>query len=128
MLRVLIVDDSRAARDRLRQMVAEAGFAPTEAASAEEALRLAMADPPDVAVVDHFMPGTSGAALVRLLRASANPRVAHLPVIGISGRSWSERDLAAAGTCCFVRKPIEPERLERAIRWAVDVYGGAAVA
>jgi DNA-binding response OmpR family regulator len=126
MLRVLIVDDSRAARDRLRRIVAEAGFLPVEASSAEEAFRLALADPPDVAVVDHLMPGTSGALLVRLLKASADPRVAQVPVVGISGRSWSEPDLQAAGTCCFVPKPVEPERLRRAIRWAFDVYGRAA--
>jgi FixJ family two-component response regulator len=125
---VLIVEDGRASRTLLAQLVAEAGFSPVEAESAEDGLRLALTDPPGAAIVDQHLPGMGGADLVHLLHGSPDPRLARLPVVGLSGRGWTEHDLRAAGACCFVRKPVETGLLARALRWAVEVYGRPAVA
>ena len=116
--RVLVVDDSDAVRTVVAEMLASYGFVPVEAESAEGALRVAASERPDVAIVDQH----SGAQFVRLLRASPDERLRSLPVIGLSGRPWNEREFMAAGACCFVRKPVDVYRLARAIRWALEVY------
>jgi CheY-like chemotaxis protein len=120
--RVLLVDDSDVLRKLVAGLLAEHGFVPVEAESAEQALRVALTDPPDIAIVDQHLPGLSGAHLVQQLRASGEERLRTLPVIGLSGRVWAERDLMAAGACCFVRKPVEVPALVHALRWALEVY------
>ncbi len=120
--RVLIVEDSEEVRTIVADIVAAYGFAPVAAESAEDAQRVACDAPPDVAIVDQHLPGASGAQLVQLWRTSPDERLRTLPVIGLSGRPWSERELSVAGACCFIRKPIEIPRLVQAIRWALEVY------
>ncbi len=123
--RVLIVEDSEPLRKHVATVVEAYGFVPIEAGSAEEALRLALRDPPDVMIVDQYLPGLTGAHLVKQLHASSDARLRTLPAIGLSGRAQSERDLMSAGAVCFVRKPVEPATLLHAIRWALEVYRGA---
>lgn len=112
-LRVLVVEDSGAIRVLLAQILANHGYHPVEASSAERALHLAFSDPPGVAVIDHHPPGLSGAELIRTLRASGVGRLRTIPVVGISGFPGTERDLLTVGADAFVRKPFcETELLD----------------
>jgi CheY-like chemotaxis protein len=120
--RVLVLDDSAAVRTLVAEMIAPYGFVPVAAEDAETALRVAAAVRPDVAIVDQHLPGASGARFVHSLRASPEERLRTLPVIGLSGRPWSEGELMSAGACCFIRKPVDAHRLVQAIRWALEVY------
>ena len=115
-VRVLLVDDSRAIRSLVASILVADGFVPLEAESAAEALRIAVARAPGVAIVDYHLPDMSGADLVRLLRASLTPSVNSIPVIGLSGISGSERALMSAGATCFVAKPFHERDLRTAIR------------
>jgi two-component system response regulator RegA len=65
---ILLVDDSVAFRERLALALAERGYRVRTAANYEEAMALARAELPDLAVVDLRMPGRSGLELVRDLR------------------------------------------------------------
>ncbi|HUL60059.1 MAG TPA: response regulator [Anaeromyxobacteraceae bacterium] len=120
---VLLVDDSRAIRSLLVSMLGADGFETLEADTAQEALRIALARPPRVAIVDYHLPDMSGADLVRLLRASLTPAVNSIPVIGLSGVSGSERALMSAGATCFIAKPFHERDLRDALR---SVLGGVA--
>ncbi len=122
--RVLIVEDSEPLRKHVALLIEARGFVPVEAGSAEEALRVAVRDPPDVMIVDQYLPGLTGAHLVKQLHGSSDPRLRTLPAIGLSGRAESERELMAAGACCFVRKPVEIPTLIHAIRWSLEIYRG----
>jgi signal transduction histidine kinase/CheY-like chemotaxis protein len=78
----LLVDDEDLVRASTASMLVELGYAVVEAASAEEALRIVEGGlVPDVVITDHLMPGMTGTALARTLRA-ARPE---LPVLIISG-------------------------------------------
>ncbi len=85
MLRVLVVKDSAVIRILLAQVLANHGYQPMEASTAEEALQLASVKLPDVAVIDHQLPGLSGPELIRVFRASGVPLLRTLPVVGVSG-------------------------------------------
>lgn len=68
--RVLVVDDDPGVTSLLRRAFTRSGYAVTEAASGEEALRAARELRPDVVVLDILMPGIDGVEVCRRLRRS----------------------------------------------------------
>ncbi len=120
--RVLIVEEARAVRFLISGILAEAGYVPVLAASAEDAVNIAAADRPDVAVIDQSLPGMSGAELLRWFRSSGDVRLRSVPLIGLSGFRGDGRALMDAGARCMVWKPVAPDALVRAVHWTVEVY------
>jgi two-component system response regulator RegA len=66
---LLIVDDDRILRERLARAFRVRGYDVRTADDFDEALAVAAADPPELALVDLRMPGGSGLELVRRLHA-----------------------------------------------------------
>ena len=82
---ILLVDDSAFFRDMLSPVLKAAGYRVVTAASADAALATLQADPQiEVVVTDLEMPVRSGFDLVAAMRR-AEPRLAGLPVIGLTG-------------------------------------------
>lgn len=80
---ILLVDDAAFFRNMLAPVLKAAGYTVTSASSADEAIALLQAERRfDVVVTDIEMPGKDGFELASAIRA--NPRTAHLPVIGLS--------------------------------------------
>ncbi|MCJ2115281.1 hybrid sensor histidine kinase/response regulator [Methylobacterium sp. J-001] len=87
---LLLVDDSAFFRDMLSPVLKAAGYQVLTAASADAALTLLQSDPRiEVVVTDLEMPGRSGLDLVAAMRGS-EPRLAGLPVIGLTGTVGAE--------------------------------------
>jgi CheY-like chemotaxis protein len=118
-LRVLIVDDSVQIRALLAHALRLRGFAPVEADGGAAALRLVMTHPFAIAIIDQHMPGMTGAELIRFVRGSPDPRVRAVPIIGLSGKPGSERELLAAGAEVFLPKPFGEAELAAALRLAL---------
>lgn len=90
---VLLVDDEEAVRMTTADMLVDLGYRVTEAASAEEAMRLIdRGDPFDLLVTDHLMPGLTGAELARAVR-QRRPGTAVLLVSGFAEREDVGPDL-----------------------------------
>jgi two-component system KDP operon response regulator KdpE len=119
-VRILVVDDAEPVRKILVQTLRAMGFEPSQAESGPAALHLALAAPPDVAIVDQWMPDMTGAELVRILRNSTDARVRSIAIIGLSGRPGSERELLAAGALTFLPKPFRLVQLTAALRLALE--------
>ncbi|AYO84767.1 hybrid sensor histidine kinase/response regulator [Methylobacterium brachiatum] len=82
---LLLVDDSAFFRDMLSPVLKAAGYQVVTAASTDAALSILQSDPRiEVVVTDLEMPGRSGFDLVAAMR-SGEPRIAGLPVIGLTG-------------------------------------------
>ncbi len=117
MLRVMLVDDHALVRAAVRQAIAAPDLAVVaEAATAEEALALAVQVRPDVLLVDISLPGMGGVQLVRELA----PRLPDTRIVMLTA-STSERDLVEAvryGAVGYLTKDLAPEELSRAIRSA----------
>jgi len=115
-IRVLVVDDDRGIRSRVRQLLADE--IPTavigEAASGEEALIHIAAEACDVVVLDIRLPGRSGLDVLPEIR-SARPS---LPVVVMSGLPKEAYGSVAlkAGAAAFVPKDRAPEDLAPTIR------------
>ncbi len=106
--RALLVDDEELVRMSTADMLMDLGFDVTEAASAEEALRIVEEKgPPDLLVTDHLMPGMNGADLARMLRRTK----AELPVLVVSG--YAEADGVAPDLARLTKPFRNAELAER---------------
>jgi DNA-binding NarL/FixJ family response regulator len=122
MIGVLLADDHSIVRAGLARLIADSGDLEViaEAADGEEALRLATAKRPDVAVIDISMPGMDGLAVAEeLLR-----RYPGLPVVILTMYEEEQYVVRAleAGVMGYVSKRSAPEQLVTAIR---RVAGGS---
>lgn len=118
-VRVLVVEDSEPVRSLLAQALRIRGYAVLEAEGGAAGLRVALEQAPDVAIVDQWMPGMTGAELIRILRARSEPRIRQMAIIGLSGRPGSEKELLGAGAGVFLRKPFGEADLLGALRQAL---------
>jgi CheY-like chemotaxis protein len=114
-VRILVVDDAEPVRTILLHALRLRGFEVVQAESGPAALRLVFAAPPDLAVVDQWMPEMTGAEVIARMRASVDARIRAIPVIGLSGRSGSERELVEAGALTFLPKPFGAAQLDAAL-------------
>lgn len=121
--RVLVVDDMASNRDFLRDLCEHWGYAVLEADGAEAALAICRADPlgVDAVLVDQFMPGKDGWALLRDLRQT--PGLQQLPMALISA-SPPQRPPDLALEVAFditLGKPLDIEALSSFLCRAVGL-------
>lgn len=110
---VLLVDDD-AGQLRIRELILRnAGFIVHIATNAESALALLRAVPDKIGLVmtDHFLPGLTGADLVRELRTS----LPAMPVVVLSGMPDLEDEYEGLNVN-FRMKPFPPDELIRIVQ------------
>jgi CheY-like chemotaxis protein len=91
---VLVVDDDADTREALCRYLRKAGYLADGASNGRDALASVLAHPPDLAIVDLFMPEMDGAYLVEVIRSYL--RVHALPVIMYTGAHDAHPRLDAA--------------------------------
>jgi diguanylate cyclase (GGDEF)-like protein len=114
--RILVVDDDAINLRVLRHVLTAYGYQVEAASHGREALEKALADPPDVILLDVMMPEMSGYDVFKSLREHS--RTADVPVIFVSARgSVSDRVKGLElGAQDYVAKPYDPEELRARIR------------
>jgi CheY-like chemotaxis protein len=91
-IQVLLIDDEERDRYVLKQALKKSAVAFSEAASAEDGLRLAAQILPDIIFLDLTMPGMKGAEALGKLKA--DPATSHIPVVVVTSRILSEGERA----------------------------------
>ena len=127
--RILLVDDDDDFRWLLKDFLRGFRHTLADRASAEEALKAAAADQPDIVISDVQMPGMDGLELCRRLRADR--RTAKLPIVLMSGSSKEERDQLEGFSCGaddYVLKPFALPILLAKVEAVLRRYAGAAEA
>jgi two-component system OmpR family response regulator len=135
---LLVVDDEPSLRELLAATLRFVGFRVTSAATGEEAVAAAVAEPPDLVLLDIMLPDLDGFEVARRLRGSVPPvdgRPGKLPILFLSARDATAdkvRGLTVGGDD-YVTKPFELEELVARIRavlrrTAVDAGGSLVVA
>jgi DNA-binding NtrC family response regulator len=121
---ILVVDDEESMRHYLRKTLSREGYEVLTAADGPEALAIAQARPPDLAMVDVRMPGMDGVAVMRSLRASL-PR---LPVVLMTGYGTVQHALGAMkqGATDYVTKPFRVDAVRATVEKALAATGDAA--
>jgi CheY-like chemotaxis protein len=108
--RVLVVDDSRANRDALADLLSADGFVVSTAADGSEALDRLRSEPaPDLILLDLMMPVMDGWAFLQEHRR--DQALAHIPVVVVSALDRVRARAAALGAADFLTKPVEPDQL-----------------
>ncbi|MFI5626076.1 response regulator [Nocardioides sp. NPDC051685] len=120
MIRVLLVDDQPLIRSGFRALldIEDDIEVVAEAADGVEAVALARAHLPDVALVDIQMPVADGLEATR--RIAADPTLADVHVVILTNYGMDEYVLEAlrAGAAGFLVKDIQPEDFVHAVRVA----------
>jgi two-component system chemotaxis response regulator CheY len=106
-MRALVVDDSRATRTILRQILKEIGFEVSEAGHGREALeRLKEIGTPDLALVDWNMPEMDGFEFVRAVRADHAYDSMRLMMVTTETEMEQVAKALEAGANEYVMKPF----------------------
>jgi two-component system chemotaxis response regulator CheY len=111
-MQALIVDDSRALRRILGDMLRQLGFEVAEAVNGRDALqKLEQGVRPDIVLVDWNMPEMNGLEFIKEVRAQ--PCFAGLPLMMVTTETEMEQMVAAlaAGANEYVMKPFGREIL-----------------
>jgi two-component system phosphate regulon response regulator PhoB len=113
---ILVVEDEPAIQELVAVNLKHAGFLVVRAASAEEASTLIRAALPDLVILDWMLPGESGIALAKKLRA--DERTKELPIILLTARVHEEDKVQGleTGADDYVTKPFSPKELIARVR------------
>jgi DNA-binding NtrC family response regulator len=117
--RILVVDDEADIRDLVQEILSEEGYAVEVASNAAEARASCVRQPPDLVLLDIWMPDTDG---ISLLREWQHNHSVSAPVVMMSGHGTVETAVEATrlGAVDYVEKPLSLAKLLRTVRGAID--------
>ncbi len=113
---ILLVDDDEVLRERLAQAIRTRGYEVRTAGSAEDALREAAKDSPEMAVVDLRMPGVNGLELLKELRKH-DPATKVLMLTGY-GSIATAVQAVREGAVGYLPKPADADEILAALNGA----------
>lgn len=121
---ILVVDDDQTLRERLVRAFRERGYEAVGVPDGDEALALAAADPPELAVVDMRMPGRSGLDVVRGLIA-LDPATQVVVLTGY-GSIATAVEAIRFGAKHYLTKPADADEILRAFGAPTQAATGTA--
>ena len=107
--RILIVDDDEYVAATFQAMLRDLHPVILHARTAAEGLAVATTDEPDIAIVDLGLPDLDGLELTRRLRAE--PSLAHLRIIIVTGYVVDPSEAGEAGADATLTKPVRVQDL-----------------
>jgi len=125
--RILLIEDSSTYGELATILLAASGYAVTVAPTAEDGLRMAREELPDLILMDMNLPGMDGLHAVRVLRQGVGTR--HIPTVALTAdRIWSEDERARAreaGFDAYVEKPTDRATFRVLVGSFLDAPEGA---
>ncbi|MBI3007501.1 MAG: response regulator [candidate division NC10 bacterium] len=114
--RVLVVEDNPVNLELAAELLEQEGCQVLAAASAEAGLRLALAERPDLVLMDMQLPGLSGYEATRQLKA--NPATAAIPVVALTAFAMRGDDRKARDAGCdgYLTKPLDTDAFSETLR------------
>ncbi|MEO1448515.1 MAG: response regulator transcription factor [Bacteroidota bacterium] len=114
--KILIVDDESDILDLLEYNFEQEGYQVVRAMDGEEALKIAMAERPDIIVLDIMMPKMDGVSACMAIRAI--PGLADTAIVFLTARAEEYSEVAGfeAGADDYIYKPIKPRVLKSRIK------------
>ncbi len=105
--KILIVEDNEKNMKLMRDLLQFHGYTVVEADNAEEGIKLAIADIPDLILLDIQLPGMSGIEALKVLRQDS--KTASIPVIAVTASvmTHDRKKLLEVGFDDYQPKPLE---------------------
>lgn len=123
MKKILIADDDLAMRELVQATLEGPEFEILLASDGHEALQLAIANRPDVVVLDWEMPGMTGAEVTKELRRL--PETARIPIVMLTGRRQEHNAGLKLGVNAYLIKPFSPLLLLECLNAAMKHTGNS---
>src|SRR5258708_14704321 len=113
---ILIVEDNEKNLKLVRDVLQFKGYRTLEAVTAEDGLKLAQANQPDLILMDIQLPGTDGITALRQLRSEA--RTAAIPVVALTAFAMKDdrHRFLDAGFDGYLDKPINIKTFPEQVR------------
>lgn len=112
MPRVLYIEDNGDNRMLVRRILMASDFdlTVTEAESAQKGIELALAQPPDLILMDLSMPEMDGLTATRRIRSI--PELSDIPIVALTANAMdSDRDRSLQAGCDgYIKKPIDVDK------------------
>ncbi|HEY8998206.1 MAG TPA: response regulator [Edaphobacter sp.] len=125
MRRVLIIDDEDDIREvAALSLEATAGWQVITAASGAQGIEVAIAEQPDVILMDVMMPGVDGPTTFRQMQQNA--AIVHIPVLLLTAKvqGIDKRRFADLGVAGVLFKPFDPltlaDQISETLQWTSD--------
>lgn len=117
--KILVIDDSKVIRMRLREMLPPGNFEIVEATDGEEGLKLIRQARPNLIMLDFLLPKVSGWEVYQQIQGNAELR--KIPLVLMSGRKEevTEKIPEPFKHFAFIEKPFEKKQLIDAIKLAM---------
>ena len=102
---LLVIEDEPCIRDLFTTVLTAAGHVVRAAPDGQAGLEEALAQPPDLILLDLVMPGLDGLQVAARLRAT--PETAMVPLVMVTAWDAALDRALAAGVDDFLRKPVD---------------------
>jgi two-component system phosphate regulon response regulator PhoB len=116
---ILVVEDEADIRELVSYTLLKAGYQVASVASGEEALAIAMAQPPDLILLDLMLPGVDGLTVCQKLRG--DPTTSGIAIVVLTAKG-EDSDIVTglnAGANDYITKPFSREVLLARVRAAL---------
>jgi len=115
--KILIVDDNRDSRELVVKALKGKGYRMIEATDGEEALEKAVAERPDLILMDISMPKIDGFEVTRRLKS--REEFQDVPIVALTAHAMKGDREKALGVGCegYISKPINIRELPEQIRF-----------
>lgn len=117
--KILVIDDSRVIRMRVRDMLPQGNFEVIEAQDGVEGMDAIRSQRPNLIMLDFLLPRMSGWEVFQEIQA--HPDLQHIPLVLMSGRreEVTEKITEPFEYFEFIQKPFEQKELIEAIKGAM---------
>lgn len=110
--KVLVVEDSKAQRDALDEILTARGYDVSAVGGGFDALRAVKSNPPEVVILDVMLDDMDGYSVCRWLRLGEATRDIVVIMLTVKGEVKERVEGLHVGADDYIPKPYEPEELE----------------
>jgi CheY-like chemotaxis protein len=123
---ILVIEDNQDNRDLVEYLLRARGYEPRMAPGGGEGVRMALASPPDLVLLDIRMPEMDGYEVVAALRSQ--PGLSRTRIVAVTASAMAEdrKRISDAGFDGYIQKPIDPETFVEQIQGFLPVGSDAS--
>ena len=118
--RILVVEDNPVNMELVVDLLEASGFLTVQADNAEDGIRMAQGERPDLILMDVALPGMDGLTATAILRQQ--PLTAHIPIVALTAHAMrgDEEKALAVGCIGYITKPINTRSFTRMVAEFAD--------